>query len=113
MYAWVDGKIKFYTHEKDGKYYFNEVEGATLLELPSAELVAKCEGKTFKNFSDAKAFIEGNDINVLKQQLAETDYKIIKCYEYQLAGLDLPYDIPALHAERQGIRDKINLLEGV
>lgn len=46
-------------------------------------------------------------IDELKQQLADTDYKIIKCYEYQMAGLELPYDIQALHAERQAIRDKI------
>lgn len=47
----------------------------------------------------------------LKEELAETDYKIIKCSEYQLAGLDLPYDIAALHAQRQAIRDEINQLE--
>lgn len=46
-----------------------------------------------------------------KQQLAETDYQIIKCSEYQLAGVELPYDIAALHAQRQAIRDQINELE--
>ncbi len=51
-------------------------------------------------------------IDELKQQLADTDYKIIKCYEYQMAGLELPYDIQAIHAERQAIRDKIAELEG-
>lgn len=51
------------------------------------------------------------EITSLKAQLAETDYKIIKCYEYQLAGLELPYDIQTLHAERQAIRDQINELE--
>lgn len=47
-----------------------------------------------------------------KNQLAETDYRIIKSMEYQLAGLEPPYDIAVLHAERQAIRDKINELEG-
>ena len=47
----------------------------------------------------------------LHQQLDETDYKIIKCSEYQLAGLELPYDITELHANRQAIRDEINKLE--
>lgn len=51
-------------------------------------------------------------INELKQQLADTDYKIIKCSEYSLAGLDLPYDIAELHAARQALRDEINQLEG-
>ena len=50
-------------------------------------------------------------ISKLKKTLAETDYKIVKCYEYQLVGLDLPYDTVALHEERQTIRDKINQLE--
>jgi len=51
------------------------------------------------------------EILQLKTQLEETDYKIIKCSEYQLAGLELPYDIAILHQERQIIRDRINELE--
>ena len=47
----------------------------------------------------------------LKAELDATDYKIIKCSECQLAGLELPYDVAALHAERQAIRDQINALE--
>lgn len=50
-------------------------------------------------------------IERLKQELSETDYKIIKCYEYQLIGLELPYDIQKFHTERQEIRNKINELE--
>jgi hypothetical protein len=50
-------------------------------------------------------------IKTLKAQLQETDYKIIKCSEYQLAGQPLPYDIQELHAERQATRDRINTLE--
>ena len=46
-----------------------------------------------------------------KNELASTDYKIIKCSEYQLAGLDSPYDITTLHTERQALRDEINKLE--
>lgn len=49
----------------------------------------------------------------LTSMLAESDYKIIKCYEYQMAGLELPYDIKALHAERQAMRDEINELETI
>lgn len=47
----------------------------------------------------------------LKAQLSATDYQIIKCSEYQLAGLELPYDVAELHAKRQAIRDQINQLE--
>lgn len=48
----------------------------------------------------------------LKDELTATDYKIIKCSEYQLAGQILPYDIAELHATRQALRDRINELEG-
>ena len=51
-------------------------------------------------------------IAALKAALAATDYKIIKCSEAQLAGEELPYDIAALHSERQALRDRINELEG-
>ncbi len=47
----------------------------------------------------------------LKAELAKTDYMVIKCYEYSLAGMDPPYDIAMLHADRQAVRDDINALE--
>jgi hypothetical protein len=47
----------------------------------------------------------------LKRQLSATDYKVIKCAECQLLGEAMPYDVEALHAERQAIRDEINRLE--
>ena len=50
-------------------------------------------------------------IEELKSKLTDTDYKIIKCSEYQLAGKELPYDIVELHSERQALRDEINELE--
>lgn len=48
------------------------------------------------------------EVEATKQELNESDYKIIKCMEYYLVGKELPYDINALHEERQGKRDKIN-----
>lgn len=50
-------------------------------------------------------------IAALKAELAATDYQIIKYSEYNLAGLDAPYDIAQLHAQRQSLRDRINELE--
>ena len=52
-----------------------------------------------------------NEIEILKNRLTETDYMVIKCYEYQLASMELPYNISELHANRQTIRDSINSLE--
>lgn len=50
-------------------------------------------------------------IRNLECDLTASDYKIIKCYEYSLAGEELPYDIEQLHIERQLIRDEINVLK--
>lgn len=47
----------------------------------------------------------------LKQTLADSDYKVIKCAEAQMAGVELPYNITELYAERQELRDMINELE--
>lgn len=55
--------------------------------------------------------IAENEIDICKARLNDTDYRIIKCYEYSLAGLDMPYDIAALHTARQELRDKISALE--
>ena len=47
----------------------------------------------------------------LKEELGVTDYQVIKCMEYSLAGLEMPYDIATLHDQRQQLRDEINRLE--
>ncbi len=52
-----------------------------------------------------------SEIKTLKEELSDGDYRIIKCYEASLAKTELPYDIEAIHKERQTIRNKINELE--
>lgn len=52
-----------------------------------------------------------NKILSIKQQLSDTDYKVIKNMEAQLVNEELPYDSVTLHTERQALRDKINELE--
>ncbi len=52
-----------------------------------------------------------DEIQVLKDSLSESDYKITKCYEAFLIGSELPYDVESLHKERQAQRDRINELE--
>lgn len=51
-------------------------------------------------------------IRKLKEQLAATDYKVIKCAECMITGREMPYDAEELHIQRQAIRDEINELEG-
>ena len=92
--------------EMDGRVILNPTEqmladaGWTLVEpiQPSDEELA----------AQAKAA----EVENLKMQLAETDYKVIKIAECVAYSLPLPYDAEALHSERQALRDRINELEG-
>lgn len=47
----------------------------------------------------------------LKQELSDSDYKIIKCMEAFLGQFDMPYDYLALIDEREQKRTRINELE--
>lgn len=80
----------------DGSIYTEPVEPIKPY-VPTPEEAAILEAKS--------------EISALKRQIEETDYKIIKCSEYQLTGLEMPYAIAPLHAERQVMRDRINTLE--
>lgn len=72
---------------------------------------------TKDDYEDAKIYIPNKKqsnkekIAQLKKKLSATDYKVIKCSECQLLGEEMPYDVNALHAERQALRDQINQLE--
>lgn len=58
------------------------------------------------------AIAKAAEVENLKMQLAESDYKVIKIAECVACNLPMPYDAEALHSERQAIRDRINELEG-
>lgn len=49
----------------------------------------------------------------LKEQLAQGDYKIIKCAEAQLTNEAMPYDVATLVAERNELRREINEIETI
>lgn len=46
-----------------------------------------------------------------KSELQDSDYKVIKCAEAICLNAEMPYNMTALHKERQALRDKINELE--
>lgn len=52
-----------------------------------------------------------SDIERLKSELQESDYKVIKCAEAICLNAEMPYDMTELHNERQALRDKVNELE--
>lgn len=86
----------------DGIYQY-KWDGMKIVERTEEELEADREIRNAPTVDQ--------QIADLKAQLDATDYKVVKCSEAQLAGKELPYDISALHAERQAIRDLINELE--
>lgn len=47
----------------------------------------------------------------LKRGLEQTDYMVIKCYEAQLMGLEMPYDLQKLLSLRNTWRNKISTIE--
>ena len=52
-----------------------------------------------------------SEIERLKSELQDSDYKVIKCAESICLNAELPYNMAELHKERQALRDKINELE--
>ena len=52
-----------------------------------------------------------SEIERIKSELQESDYKVIKCAEAMAVGAEMPYNVTELHKERQELRDKINELE--
>ena len=52
-----------------------------------------------------------SEIERIKSELQESDYKVIKCAEAMAVGMEMPYDVASLHKVRQALRDKINELE--
>ena len=59
---------------------------------------------------DDKGFVL-SEIERLKSELQESDYKVTKIAEAMAVGVEMPYDVESLHNERQALRDKINELE--
>ena len=47
----------------------------------------------------------------LKARLLETDHMVVECYEHSMLGKEMPYDIVALHEERQEIKHEIESLQ--
>lgn len=92
-----------------------EVDGRVILN-PTPEMLAdagwvKVE-PTQPSEEELAAMQRAAEVEELKMQLAESDYKVIKIAECVACGLPLPYDAEQLHSERQALRDRINELEG-
>lgn len=92
-----------------------EVDGRVILN-PTPEMLADAGWTKVEPHQPSEeelaAQARAAEVENLKMQLAESDYKVIKIAECVACNLPLPYDAEALHSERQAIRDRINELEG-
>ena len=77
------------------------------------EIKREYNGRVFVDYiSDIEEGVpKSEEIERLKSELQESDYKVIKCAEAMVIGAELPYNMTELHNERQALRDKINELE--
>lgn len=112
-YPLDNGEYEAYTtlfREGDGWYELSD-DGSVYIEpvapvQPELTEEEKAELARQQQISQVTAQIDD-----LKNRIAASDYKIIKTYEYTLLGEQTEYDIEAVHAERQALRDQINVLE--
>ena len=77
------------------------------------EIKREYKGRVFVDYiSDIEEGVpKSEEIERLKSELQESDYKVIKCAEALTIGVEMPYDVESLHEVRQALRDKINELE--
>lgn len=87
-----------------------EINGCVVLN-PTAEMLAENGWVEVVPPTPTEEEIAQQRIWVLKDQLAQGDYKIIKCAEAQLTNEPMPYNVAELVAERNAMRAEINELE--
>jgi hypothetical protein len=68
-------------------------------------------GLTEEEKKDTNFLNKTSLVDSLKQNLINTDYQVIKCYEAQLLNEKMPYNLQELLAQRKAWRDEINAIE--
>lgn len=106
---------EYYT--KDGEIYnvrlgIDKGDGTTIYNASEEEMRAMgFEPYKAAPYVEPREVTIMNEISELKEQLASSDYKIIKCMEARLMNREMPYEYAVLINERNGVRDQINDLE--
>lgn len=99
----LDGYLDFVSSKFNG--YLGEYESAKPYYIEEDEKVIQ----KWEVVENSKTKILAK-IDALKDELEQTDFKVIKCYEAALFSSEMPYDVNNLISERQAKRDKINSL---
>jgi hypothetical protein len=119
-YYWLDGFYVYPINESipEGAVEISEEEYHRLLygqgadgEGGNLEIYTREDGYPDLRLRVEPPLTPAAQIEALKCELSSTDYRVIKCMEASLLGRPMPYDVAALHAERQALRDRINELE--
>lgn len=97
-----------YKPVEDFDFSKTQTEDGYVIEVVPCDVGDKIVYNYEKRFDRKKV---KSEIETLKAELSDGDYRVIKCYEATLAKAKMPYDIETIHKERQTIRDKINELE--
>lgn len=104
-------------YEKDGQTITGkkiEVDGCVIIN-PTEQMLADAGWVKVEPHQPSEeelaAQARAAEVEELKMQLAESDYKVIKIAECAACSLPMPYDAEELHSERQALRDRINELE--
>lgn len=112
-YPLDNGEYEEYTtlfREGDGWYELSN-DGSVYTEPEVAPVQPPTEEELAEMSRQSQILQVTAQINDLKKRIAASDYKVIKTYEYTLLGEQTEYDMEAVHAERQALRDQINKLE--
>lgn len=97
--------LKFTTLYRSGAYLWYELsnDGSVYDEKPESNLP---DPPPPAGLTPKEKLI--NQLMTTEKLLSESDYKIIKAYEYSLVGKETDYDMEVLHQERQQLREEIN-----
>ena len=94
-------------------YLVEETKGFEIVEtMPNiSNIVAGDLESIIKHASYMSNLKVQENINDLQRELEQSDYKIIKSYEYAMVGLEQPYNVAEIHTERENLRNQINYLQ--
>lgn len=112
-YPLDNGEYEGYTtlyRQGDGWYELSD-DGSVYTEVAPVQPKEPTEEELEALEQQNRIAAINNQIEILKKQIGDTDYRLDKMYEYDKVGKETEYDIFALHAERQALRDQINALE--
>lgn len=104
--------MSYTTLYRQGDGYFELSSDGSIYVEPEVDATDSASEETAEEFEKQQQVANINSqISALKTELSDTDYQIIKMYEYSLVYADTGYDITGLHTQRQALRDQINVLE--